>query len=218
MPQSDILMRVYHFICKKFGMEDLRERRLKVSLIPALNDPFEFLAVGTADQVVRDALSATKRRFSKTKGLLCFSGTWRSPLMWAHYADNHRGICAGFDVPDDTIYRVTYVPKRAKPPAPSKMLTREFEQGLFLKKFSHWRYEQEYRAVVTLSNCREIGGVYFVPFSDELALKQVIVGAKSNLSSEIVESVTRDIRNVEVFKARPAFRTFRIVRQQGKSW
>ena len=96
------------------------------------------------------------------------------------------------------------------------MLTQEFAQGLFLKKFSHWKYEQEYRAVVTLSDCQKDDGRYFVPFSDELALRQVIVGAKSDTCRKETESAVGGIRDVEMFKARPAFRTFRIVRQQRK--
>ncbi len=209
-------MRVYHFTCSRYGLEALRKRRLKVSRIQSLNDPFEFLAVSLTESNLRQALLNVKRDLAQTKGLICFSETWRSPLMWAHYAADHTGVCLGFDIPDDRVHAVKYVARRDDPPPPKDMLTQEFAQGLFLKKFSHWKYEQEYRAVVALSDCQKDDGLYFVPFSDELALRQVIVGSESKFQREDIESAVGGIRDVEMFKARPAFRTFRIVRQQRK--
>ncbi len=209
-------MRVYHFVCKHYGVENLRKRRLKVSCIENLNDPFEFLAVKLSDPSVRQVLRNTKHRFGRTHGLVCFSETWRSPLMWAHYADKHKGVCLGFDVPEDFVHPVVYVPKREFPPPRREMLTQDFAQGLFLKKFWHWRYEKERRAVVQLHKCKRDGEHYFVRLSDELALKQVIVGAESDISRNEMESALRESCGVEMFKARPARRTFRLVRQLRK--
>ena len=210
-------MRVYHFICKDNGIEALRKKRLKVSRIQSLNDPFEFLAVSLAKPVIRQVLGNVKSELAQTKGLVCFSETWRRPLMWAHYAANHTGVCLGFDVPDDRVHRVKYVPKREDPPPPAEMLTQKFAQDLFLRKFSHWKYEKEYRAVVTLGECQKDGNLYFVSFSDELALRRVIVGANCVIRREEIESAVGKFQDVEVFKARPAYRTFRIVRQQRKN-
>ena len=42
-------MHVYHFLCAKFGLEALRKRRLRVSRIMDLNDPFEFLGVDLSE-------------------------------------------------------------------------------------------------------------------------------------------------------------------------
>jgi hypothetical protein len=36
-------MRLYHFIRERFGLEAIRDSRLKISRINELNDPFEFL-------------------------------------------------------------------------------------------------------------------------------------------------------------------------------
>ncbi|MGH9611570.1 MAG: hypothetical protein ACRD4P_00670 [Bryobacteraceae bacterium] len=33
----------FHFICEKYGLDDIKNRRLKISQIQDLNDPFEFL-------------------------------------------------------------------------------------------------------------------------------------------------------------------------------
>lgn len=36
-------MRIYKFLSKEFALKSLRERRLKISLLSQLNDPFEML-------------------------------------------------------------------------------------------------------------------------------------------------------------------------------
>ncbi len=36
-------MRLYHFFSEKYALEALRNKRIKVSIINELNDPFEFL-------------------------------------------------------------------------------------------------------------------------------------------------------------------------------
>jgi len=36
-------MRVYKFMTAEFGMKSLREKRLKISLLDDLNDPFDLL-------------------------------------------------------------------------------------------------------------------------------------------------------------------------------
>ena len=207
-------MRAYHYVCEHFGKENLRKRHLKVSRIQSLNDPFEFLSVSLADPNVRRVLRNNKLTLSSTMGVLCFSETWRSPLMWAHYADKHHGICLGFDIPEDRIHPVRYISRRAMPPEPLEKVTPEFVQGLFFKKFSHWKYEREYRAVVRLPGCQEYDGLYFTPFSEELVLKQVIIGSMSKLRRAEIESILGKASDIEVFKARPAFRTFKIVKQR----
>ncbi len=69
------MMLVYHFINAQYGIEALRNRRLKISRIMELNDPFEFLAVDLSDQRFREVMEKTKPKISKTNGILCFCKT-----------------------------------------------------------------------------------------------------------------------------------------------
>ncbi len=64
-------MRVHHFINQAFGLEDLREKRLKVARISELNDPFEFAAVDLSDTEFRQAWAFMKQTMSNDYGLLC---------------------------------------------------------------------------------------------------------------------------------------------------
>ena len=206
-------IRVYHFLSAEYALEDLRCRRLKISRITELNDPFEFLGVDLSDHKLRWAINDTKRQLSKTNGLLCFSETWGNPVLWGHYADGHRGICLGFDVPRTFLRKVEYVTCRQPLP---KTLDEAFMRRLLSTKFSHWQYEQEYRAFVGLDT--ETDGHYFMDFSDKLKLRCVIVGDQSDVTQANVASALEGIETrIEVFKARAAFRLFEVVRNKEQS-
>src|SRR5574340_35150 len=101
-------MRIYYFTKANHGLAAIRDRRLKVARIHELNDPFEFLGVELSDPEFRKVLTETKRQLSTGHGLLCFSKSWRHPMLWAHYADKHGGVCLGFDVNDDKLENVSY--------------------------------------------------------------------------------------------------------------
>lgn len=205
-------MRVYHFLNKQYGLDNLKKKRLKIAKIMSLNDPFELLSVNLSNSLLRIAVNETKVELSKNRGLLYFSKSWRTPVQWAHYSDNHKGICIGVDVPDSHLVKINYVSKRLIP----KKIDEQFMLKLLSTKFSHWRYEKEYRTLVSLEE--KIDGYYFMKFSPELIPKQVIVGAMSDISRADINQALSGMRSgIEVFKARPAFKTFRIVKQQKES-
>ena len=105
-------MRVYYFIRKKYGLENLTKKRLKVARIDYLNDPFEFMAVDLSDRDFRLGVEKMKRDLSKDFGILCFSKFWDNPVQWTHYADRHKGLCLGFDVPDEYLAKINYIDSR----------------------------------------------------------------------------------------------------------
>lgn len=73
------------------GIPDLL-RKYKLSSITQLSD-----------QTVTDAedrrvlAAAARRRTRRHTRVLCLSADWKSELMWAFYANNHRGICLCFE-------------------------------------------------------------------------------------------------------------------------
>jgi len=206
-------MRVYHFLNKNYGLENLQRRRLKIAEIMSLNDPFDLLGINLSDPSLRHAVNETKRALSKKRGILCFSKGWRNPVQWAHYSDKHQGICIGFDVPDSLLVKVSYVRNRLKP---EKEIDEQFMLKLLSTKFSHWKYEKEYRVFVSLDE--KVDGYFFKEFSRELMPRQVIVGAISDISRADINQALGSMKaGIEVFKARPAFRTFRIVKQRKES-
>jgi hypothetical protein len=218
-------MRLFHFLDAEHGIDDIRRRRLKISLIPDLNDPFELLSIELSDKDLRQAFRLTKERISESGGILCFSRRWSNPVQWGHYADRHRGICLGFDVPDPLLQPVSYTARRLINEA-NQLLTTDCEvnesnEAIVLKllstKYSHWKYENEVRCFVSLQDKDPATGLYFVDFSDDLRLVQVIVGARSAISRTEVATAVGNLRGVRVVKARLAFKSFRVVRNRDES-
>ncbi|MGG7447390.1 DUF2971 domain-containing protein [Kosakonia oryzendophytica] len=88
------------------------------------------------------------------KGVLCLSRKFDSPLMWSHYANQHKGICIEYDmrsVKGEHVHEVIYGGSR-------KILTSEINEWLnnpendtrlkqvcLLTKSGEWRYESEWR-------------------------------------------------------------------------
>lgn len=210
-------MRVYHFVSAQHGLSDIRQRRLKVATLAELNDPFEFLGVDLRDIKLRHVLQEAKENVAATVGLLCFSRNRHNPVLWSHYAARHSGICLGFEAPDDHLHRVVYSRRRVvleleqlKMHAIDKATVMRF----LFTKYSHWRYEAEARIFVNLRDSVSENGLYFEPFADKLRLTTVIVGARSEVTRDELSDVLGSLaREVKVYKARLAFRTFRVVRQ-----
>jgi hypothetical protein len=148
-------------------------------------------------------------------GILCFSRKWSNSLLWSHYADKHRGIAIGFDVPDNDLYSpVKYRRTRLPPPVDRELIGADMD-GLLLTKFSAWRYESEYRRFCRLDESIHENGIYFEPFSPNLKLAEVIVGDQSTITrTELAAALGDQASKVTAFKARPAFGTFSVVRNR----
>ena len=91
----------------------------------------------------------------------------------------------------------------------------ETARRFLFTKYSHWRYEDEVRCFVTLEDRDPESDLYFAEFSDKLRLAVVIVGAESRVTREMLGNALGDLAgHVQTFKARLAFKTFRVVRQR----
>src|SRR5260370_36609373 len=106
-------------------------------------------------------------------GMLCFCMHWRNPVLWSHYADRHRGICLGFDVPSDSIKGVQYVVTRPPLRFP---LTEATTQKLLFTKYRDWRYEEEWRGWFRLDTRDPGTGYAFYALADKVRLRVEIVG------------------------------------------
>ena len=212
-------MRVYHLLPEAHALDDLRRRRLKVSRLDDMNDPFELLTVSLKDKQHRAALRRFKADLDRPWGALCFSRRWRHPMLWSHYADKHRGICLGFDVPEKRAVRVAYTSKRIEFDIERQLAkgTRDKKLGLKLltTKYEGWKYEDEVRFIVSLDEPDSHTGMYFCAFGRQLALKEVILGVRSTLSrGDVTAELSESDRHATIVKARLAFRSFSVVRQR----
>lgn len=213
-------MRVYHFLSRKYGLEDIHRRRLKIATLDDLNDPFEMLAMSLRDPELRQAFRTTKAQMAKQAGLLCFSRSWRNPVQWSHYAERHHGLCLGFDIPDNLVTTVSY--RRKRLPVDRALLegpnAEAFMRTVVSTKFSHWRYENEVRLFVTLEDRDAETGFWFREFDADLALREVVVGAACDVTRSELADVLGDLEvSVKKRKARLSFQRFAVVNQMRKA-
>jgi hypothetical protein len=217
-------MHLYHFTSAKWALEDIRRRRLKIATLDNLNDPFELRAVAIRDQSRRKEYGSYRDSLGTAFGVLCFSRDWANPVQWSHYADNHRGICLGFEVDRALVHPITY---RLRPYDEAVLNSIETmpdadAQGVLLKlmttKFSHWRYEKEVRAFAAVDDPDPETGLFFADFSPRVALKEVIVGPNSPVTrAEVADALGDMAATVAAFKARLSFQSYRVVRQRSPS-
>ena len=206
------MMRVYHLLSEKWALDDLKQRRLKVTKFTDLNDPFELLGVELGCPAMRKKFNRWRRRAAGESGVLCFSKTWENPVLWSHYADKHKGMCLGFDVPDHLLRKVEYLPKLL----PLDQWVPEEETGpLFWTKFQHWEYEAEYRRIVDLHEAINSRNRHFWPFGKNLILREIVAGARCDLDEGRLKQALGDLTDkVTRIKARGAFRSFGVVVQR----
>ncbi len=214
------MRRVYYFTPQEHALENLCERRLKVSRFSQCNDPFELAAFNLKNAKLRRQSKKWLADMDRKNGLLCFCRSWKNPVLWAHYARNHTGVCYGFDIDPEIFVDVRYNSERLYPNLSDENFFEHVGQAqmtdVFATKFIHWSYEEEVRLLVPFSESVPEEELAFYSFSEEMQLKQVIVGPRSPIKVPKVEAAVADKR-VEIFKARLAFRSFAVVRQKNKS-
>lgn len=216
-------IRLYNFSGVKFGLENVKMRRLKISRLMQLNDPFEMAGIDFANKELRRGFQKLKEFYAERLGLICLSRSYKNPVQWAHYAEQHKGVCLGFDVQTSLCSPVEYVLERLSLHTfveQGEMDMQRLLMALWRTKFSHWSYEEEVRVMLMLDNFPSEGDFHFHPMDERLKLRQVIVGCESKFSrSQVHDALGGGCEDVEVFKVRPAFKTFKLVRNRNsKLW
>jgi|GEM_PF-2044058 len=180
-------MRLYHFTRKEHALENIEKQRLKVATIDGLNDPFEFYINFSKSGVLLDEekIEEIKSNYTYKMGILCFSTKKNDPVQWAHYTDNHKGICMEFEIPREMLVKVEYLKEPVSVDVDQFNWPEKFVDAT-KSKYQHWSYEREYRIVVDLRSegVKEENGLYFADFSEYLRLKKVYSGLRCELSKE----------------------------------
>ncbi|MEX3960905.1 DUF2971 domain-containing protein [Paraburkholderia sp. EG286B] len=148
---------------------EIAEERAWYSKYSELNDPFEGIYVNRSNDIAFDALIQKFR-------VCCFSKRNDNLLLWAHYAENHRGICLEYDIPDDvhkkTFFPITYsesqpvLEKVERFPAGDPnagALSFKIEDAVFLTKSADWKYEEEWRTLRITDKPQAKGEMHAIP-------------------------------------------------------
>lgn len=92
------------------------------------------------------------------RGVCCFSTSYKNPLLWSHYGDQHRGICIGYGLdrrPRPDMQKVVYGGNRSITTSQlirailndDQAAKHELDRNVLLRKAGEWRYEKEYRLI-----------------------------------------------------------------------
>lgn len=122
----------------------------------------DFFDVPRLEEVTREALEFVSKRF-KDEGVFCSTVDNKNFLMWAHYADGHKGAVIEFtpNVEQDSVFlasrpvqysKIRPLLYRSAKDMIEHSFTMTIDQsvakivdGLIFTKSEEWRYEQEYR-------------------------------------------------------------------------
>lgn len=174
-----------------FGLRELIDHCLRLSLPSTLNDPFEStfneklesemmsaFDINTFDLSIPDnapewliktIMKSQINSIMDQYGIISLSETPRNLLMWAHYANEHKGICIGYksnileshsDLPPSKLgleeikpIKVNYDNLRPHEIRKTKLNELEMKKELknhFLTKGDDWIYEKEHRLIIPI--------------------------------------------------------------------
>lgn len=141
----------------QFGKEEVRMELSRIAYY-ATDPEYKEHMISQKEAVNRLLTSAIESEILKQydRGICCFSVSVRNQLLWSHYADQHRGICIGYNLdrnPEPKLHRVVYGGNRTvKTSLIAKALLDNdrkaqdhLDQDVLLRKAPSWSYEREWR-------------------------------------------------------------------------
>lgn len=159
-------MKFYRYqTINKLTLQNLSNQKNWVADPFEFNDPFEFCLIdkfhyttaGTIEPLKKQQLERIRKIQNEISefGVVCYSSDYLNNLLWAHYADNHRGMCLVFEVPGEkvpSLYRVSY--SKNYPHVGTKENPEGFEEiiPVVTNKSIDWAYEKEFREVFLMKN------------------------------------------------------------------
>jgi hypothetical protein len=209
------LLKLYYYTSALFALDAIERRRVKMSTIEALNDPFELLGMSLKNKDERLQFRNQKSRISLSYGMVCLSQSAEDPVMWGHYAEKHSGVVLEFEVNPETVTKVSYERKRlidvernfiSKTP-----ITYDTVKELLSVKYENWSYENEYRIVEKLPAVDPKTKLFFKSFSKDFLLTGVLLGPTTKTTSADVMHYLQGLLNkVEIRSTRLAFTKFSV--------
>ena len=127
----------------RYFVDIILNQRLYASSYFDLNDPMEghyLYSKGELDSEVRSLIKGNKE---KTK-ICSLSKTHNNELLWAHYAEGHRGVAIGVTI-NESKHKIIPVIYGDLPQISNLSLHHLTAQEILSHKLEVWRYEEEMR-------------------------------------------------------------------------
>ena len=208
MSKSSI--RAYKFYPLDSAIKSLLSSKLKISRLHELNDPFEYDSLRLTNEWDRILWQKGADAAWKDFGFISFCEDWSSPLLWAHYADSHRGLCLGFDIDEEQAAKVNYVREKKALSSVEEFVSDRDDSTMYYAlttKFDDWSYERERRVFCRIDSSMPEHQIQFEPFGEIFNLKTVILGLRCQISvSEIRKILDPPVEIVQACKANSEFK------------
>jgi hypothetical protein len=225
---------LYRYLSSDGALKTLVAGKFRVGMVSKFNDPFEWKLGFTGMRTPEEQKSAENfssehvRWMESWMGILCFSNTLSLPVLWALYAEKHRG--AVFEVkyswPDDILHKMTYLPdrpvldfNRLREIASNEMMRKQYFltliKGLMSNKSPGFIFEQEYRLQIDLTDrkyCEYSDGNYEWRLPEK-SLTRVILGFCSPLKETVVRKLLdmNGFTGTELVRAKMCQETYSII-------
>ena len=203
----------------KLTLQNLNNQKNWVADPYEFNDPFEFSlhenihVDETGD--FRPLNQTEKTNVTKFKnsinqyGVVCYSSDFYNNLLWAHYGDNHKGMCLVFNVSEEEksgLYKVNYQEKFPEINLTDDANTHEEIKTIVTTKSIEWKYENEYRQIFVMKNFLnkypgELIEIIFgcrTPFEDIKMVTNIAVSKNQNI---VISKMHMDTSRYSLCKA-----------------
>lgn len=202
---------------RKQNLEYLKSELLK-------NDSFRAMDSETLDLILETIIDARapnsieqlKEYIEDGVSVLCFSKTNKINSLWAHYADNHRGICIEYNIQKSNIqfikdycFKIEYVElSDATNEIKNYFVDNYVDLNLMikplLKKSKDWSYEEEWRIILhdhflSQNHNNYYSNKHYMRF---IKPEAVYMGFEiSDNDKKLVKDICK-IRDIDLFKAK----------------
>ena len=186
---------------------DITQEELERNAQTIRNDP-RFLR-----SKISEFMATFSTQVAEQYRVYCLSSKPDHELMWAHYAEHHKGLCLGFTTKSPLFEETLKVDYRAL--YPSFDMVQADLSVLYIKSKS-WRYEEEYR-LVAQEESRAVGNTLLarnnlVELPDK-TLTKIIAGclAPATTVTALKEIVAKSPHPIELFRAVKAPRQYKFL-------
>ncbi len=165
------------------------QNRLYGATYRELNDPMEgfYISSNYLKQYYKDILDA-----KKLVRICSLSKNYDNPLLWTHYADEHKGICIALEVPTSSVWYKMPVNYSSSPPSlNNKIKHQDWVNTIFSTKSDFWSYEQEVRYI---RNCSKTKSGQ--PKKEYLPIKILTIYLGVRMPRETQDSIRRLIKKI----------------------
>ena len=141
---------------------------------------------------IRQIKSFAQLKEKKRNCVLCRSQGIITTLMWAHYANRHRGVAIGVEVNKYDVRRVNYSDSTFNLKYDLEFPSLDVAKRILSEKHSAWSYEEEERIFV------EDGQLFA-----EVRVKEIILGSKMSTQNQgfVRELVSKIDSNINVIRS-----------------